>query len=69
MLESTGTVLQAAVQKMAIAQAQAGEGTVGERVKILHKLVSDAMVMVYVDRDKNRIPSLKNKTIGELARR
>lgn len=68
MLESTGTVLQAAVQKMAIAQAQAGAGTVGERVKILHKLVSDAMVMVYVDRDKKRIPSLKNKTIGELAR-
>lgn len=68
LLESTGTVLQAAVQKMAIAQAQAGEGTVGERVKTLHKLISDAMVMVYVDRDKNRIPSLKNKTIGALAR-
>ena len=67
LLEGTGTVLQAAVQKMAIAQAQAGEGTVGERVKTLHKLVSDAMVMVYVDRDKNRIPSLKNKTIGDLA--
>ncbi len=67
-LESTGTVLQAAVQKMAIAQSQAGEGTVGERVKTLHKLVSDAMIMVYVDRDKNRLPSLKKKSIGELAR-
>lgn len=66
-LESTGTVLQAAVQKMAISQSQAGEGTVGERVKTLHKLVSDAMIMVYVDRDKKRLPSLKNKTIGELA--
>ncbi len=67
-LESTGTVLQAAVQKMAIAQSQAGEGTVGERVMTLHKLISDAMVMVYVDRDKNRIPSLKNKKISELAK-
>ena len=66
-LESTGTVLQAAVQKMAIAQSQAGEGTVGERVKTLHRLVSDAMVMVYVDRKKNRLPTLENKTIAELA--
>ncbi|MSP43094.1 MAG: hypothetical protein EXR08_06980 [Alphaproteobacteria bacterium] len=66
-LESTDTVLQAAIQKMAIAQSQAGEGTVGERVKTLHRLVSDAMVMVYVDRKKNRLPTLENKTIGELA--
>lgn len=66
-LESTGTVLQAAVQKMAIAQSQAGEGTVGERVKTLHKLAGDAMVMVYVDRNKGRLPSLKNKGIAELA--
>ena len=68
-LESTGSVLQAAVQKMAIAQSQAGEGTVGERVRTLHKLVSDAMVMVYVDRDKNRLPTLKKTGIAELARR
>ncbi len=67
-LESTGTVLQAAVQKMAISQSQAGEGTVGERVKTLHKLVSDAMIMVYVDRDKKRLPSLKNKNLGDLAK-
>lgn len=67
-LESTGTVLQAAVQKMAITQSQAGEGSVGERVKTLHKLVSDAMVMVYVDGQKGRLPDLKGKTIGDLAR-
>lgn len=66
-LESTGTVLQAAVQKMAIAQSQAGEGTVGERVKTLHRLVSDAMVMVYVDRKKNRLPTFKDSNIGKLA--
>lgn len=66
-LESTGTVLQAAVQKMAISQSQNGEGAVGERVKALHKLVSDAMIMVYVDRDKKRLPDLKGKTIGQLA--
>jgi len=68
-LESTGSVLQAAVQKMAIAQSQAGEGTVGERVRTLHKLVSDAMVIVYVDRDKKRLPTLKNTNIGDLARK
>ncbi|HEX4890807.1 MAG TPA: hypothetical protein VFW37_10650 [Alphaproteobacteria bacterium] len=66
-LESTGTVLQAAIQKIAIAQSQAGEGTIGERVKTLHKLVSDAMVSVYVDRNKNRLPTLQKKTIAELA--
>ncbi len=68
-LESTGSVLQAAVQKMAIAQSQAGEGTVGERVRTLHKLVSDAMVIVYVDRDKKRLPTLKNTNIADLARK
>lgn len=66
-LEGTGTVLQAAVQKMAIAQAQAGEGSVAERVKTLHKLISDAMVMVYVDNDKKRLPNLQKTTLGALA--
>lgn len=66
-LESTGTVLQAAVQKMAISQSQAGEGSISERVKTLHKLISDAMVMVYVDRDKKRLPGLKNTKLGALA--
>lgn len=65
--ESSGTVLQAAVQKMAIAQSQSGEGSISERVKFLHKLVSDGMVMVYKDRDKNRIPKIKNNDIGSLA--
>lgn len=68
-LEGTGTVLQAAVQKMAIAQAQAGEGSISERVKTLHKLISDAMVMVYVDRDKKRLPVLDNTTLNALANR
>lgn len=66
-LESSGTILQAAVQKMAIAQSQSGEGSISERVKFLHKLVSDGMVMVYKDREKNRIPKIRNNDIGALA--
>ena len=66
-LESSGTVLQAAVQKMAIAQSQSGEGSISERVKFLHKLVSDGMVMVYKDREKNRFPKIRNSDVGALA--
>lgn len=66
-LESSGTILQAAVQKMAIAQSQSGEGSISDRVKFLHKLVSDGMVMVYKDREKNRIPKIRNNDIGALA--
>ncbi len=67
-LESTGTVLQAAVQKIAIAQARATEGSVAERVKNLHKLVSDGMKGVYIDRTKNRLPVLEGTDITSLAK-
>ena len=66
-LESTGTVLQAAIQKMAIAQSHAGEGSVAERVKTLNKLVSDGMKTVYIDRDKKRIPAITDASIKNLA--
>lgn len=56
-LESTGTVLQAAVQKVAVAQSQAGEGSVAERVKTLHKLISDTMKIVFVDHGKDKLPT------------
>ena len=66
-LESTGTVLQAAVQKVAIAQSQAGEGSVAERVKNLHKLISDAMKIVFVDHSKERLPNFAKTDFSALA--
>lgn len=65
-LEATGTVLQHAVQKIAIAQASEDNVPVSELMKQLNDLISKAMERVYVDTREKSFPKLSGHDIGKV---
>lgn len=53
-LEATGTLLQHAVQRVAVAQAASGENQLTKIIRALHDLTTQAMHRVYRDFEKKR---------------
>lgn len=53
-LEATGTLLQHAIQRVAVAQAATGENQLTKIIRSLHDLTTQAMHRVYRDHDKKR---------------
>jgi len=66
-LESGGTELQHAIQKVAVASAQEGDSTVHAYVKQLHELSQKAFDRIYKDGKSGRLPKFsKYKTYASL---
>jgi hypothetical protein len=59
-LEATGTVLQHAIQKVAVAQAASTATPVQQIVKSLNELVNNAIQRVYRDQRKGTFPQAKD---------
>lgn len=53
-LEATGTVLQHAIQRVAVAQAASGENKLAKIIRSLHDLTTQTMHRVYRDAEKKR---------------
>jgi len=53
-LEATGTLLQHAIQRVAVAQAAAGENQLAKIIRSLHDLTTQIFHRVYKDHDKGR---------------
>ncbi len=53
-LEATGTLLQHAIQRVAVAQAAAGENQLAKIIRNLHDLTTQTMHRVYRDAEKKR---------------
>ncbi|GAA0553153.1 hypothetical protein FHS83_001578 [Rhizomicrobium palustre] len=53
-LEATGTALQHAIQRVAVAQAASGENQLTKIIRGLHELTTQAMHRVYRDHEKGR---------------
>jgi hypothetical protein len=68
-LEATGTVLQHAIQKVAVAQASATTKPVQQIVKSLNELVENAVQRVYRDERKGTFPHPPAKGFSALAAR
>ena len=54
-LEATGTLLQHAIQRVAVAQAAAGENQLAKIIRSLHELTTQAMHRVYRDAEKKTL--------------
>lgn len=58
-LEATDTVLQHAIQRVAVAQAATGENQLTKIIRSLHELTTQAMHRVYRDAEKGRFVTVK----------
>jgi hypothetical protein len=58
-LEATGTVLQHAIQRIAVAQAASGENQLTKIIRSLHDLTTQAIHRVYRDAEKKRFITAK----------
>jgi len=58
-LEATDTVLQHAIQRVAVAQAASGENQLTKIIRSLHELTTQAMHRVYRDAEKSRFVTVK----------
>jgi hypothetical protein len=58
-LEATGTLLQHAIQRVAVAQAASGETQLTQIIRSLHELTTQAFHRVYRDDEKGRFPEIK----------
>jgi hypothetical protein len=67
-LEATGTLLQHAIQKVAVAQASTTSTPVQQIVKSLNELTTQAFHRVYRDQRKGLFPDPSPEQFGELAR-
>ena len=68
-LEATGTLLQHAVQKVAVAQAASTTTGVQQIIKSLNELTTQAFHRVYRDQRKGLFPDPKHDQFGELAKK
>jgi len=66
-LEATGTVLQHAIQKVAVAQAASTTTPVQQIIKSLNELTNSAMHRVYRDRRKGVFPTVPAEQFSALA--
>ncbi len=57
-LEATGTLLQHAIQRVAVAQASAGDKQLAKIIRSLHELTSQTMHRVYRDAEKRRFAAV-----------
>jgi len=57
-LEATGTLLQHAIQRVAVAQAAAGENQLAKIIRSLHDLTTQTMHRVYRDAEKKRFAAV-----------
>lgn len=57
-LEATGTLLQHAIQRVAVAQAASGENQLAKIIRSLHDLTTQAMHRVYRDAGKKRFAAV-----------
>ncbi len=67
-LEATGTELQHAVQKVAVARAQATQSSVQHFVKELNALIQTAVTQLYAETRQGAFPKMKADGFGALAR-
>jgi hypothetical protein len=69
-LDATGNLISGAVFQIGQAQANAGLGTVKERVNALHRLVDEAKMLARDTlAERKRLPLLEEKQFGMLCRR
>jgi len=66
-LEATGTVLQHAIQRVAVAQASGDNEKLPKIIRALHELSTQAFRRVYRDTEKNRFTVCKPGEFGALA--
>ena len=66
-LEATGTVLQHAIQRVAVAQAAAGENQLATIIRRLHELTTQVFHRVFKDDDKGRFAVCKPGEFAQLA--
>jgi hypothetical protein len=66
-LEATGTLLQHAVQRVAVAQAASGENQLAKIIRTLHELVTQLVHRVYRDDEKGRFVDCKPGQFRALA--
>jgi hypothetical protein len=66
-LEATGTLLQHAIQKVAVAQASSTKTPVHQIIKTLNELVNKAFQRVYRDERKNYFPRIEREGFSKLA--
>lgn len=65
-LEGTGTMLQAAVQKAAVAQSKGGGVTIQERIKQLYALLGRASIRLRGEWDQKKVAEIVNEDIAPL---
>jgi hypothetical protein len=68
-LEATGTVLQHAIQRVAVAQASSGENQLPKIIRSLHELATQASHRVYRDTEKGRFATCQPGEFVALAAR
>lgn len=68
-LEATGTLLQHAIQKVAVSQAASGEEQMHKIMRGLHELVTQCIKRVYKDTEKGRFPQVAPGGYAELAQK
>lgn len=66
-LENTGTLLQHAIQKVAVAQASSGKTPVQNIIKSLNNLTAEAYARVFRDAHDNVFPDIQAEKFGALA--
>jgi len=66
-LEATGTVLQHAIQRVAVAQAAAGENQLATIIRRLHELTTQVFHRVFKDDDKGRFAVCNPGEFAQLA--
>lgn len=66
-LEATGTLLQHAIQRVAVAQAANGETQLAQIIRSLHDLTTQAFHRVYRDDEKGRFAAVKVGGFAALA--
>lgn len=66
-LEATGTLLQHAIQRVAVVQASTGENQLTKIIRGLHDLTTQAFHRVYKDAEKNRYAVVQPGAFADLA--